>query len=384
MIYFVFWGLLYLGAVVDSGTDKKLTPKNCFIFYSLIFTYFLVLAGFRYKTGYDWQNYMPFFENINNPTMFKKMDVGYAWLNYFFKNVFNSYSVMIFVVALFCTCVLFKFNKTYSSYPMMSLFIYGATLFLPYNMGLYRQSIAMTLSLIVFHFIVTRKYCYAILLFLLSMTFHISAIITLFYFICVQIHFTKNQRITILLLIIFLNLRGISIVTSIFTFFFSLPIIPSSISHYGNYLFTGLGKQVQFSSGLGYLLRMILYIIIFLNKENNTRVTNSIFNLILFGCFINSFARHIQIIERLEKYFTIYEMIFYVYMIDVFKKYLRSNIRILFTMFFCLYFFLVPRGFVIGNNSVDGKPTWIRFYPWHSTIFKIEENERNAVMKSVF
>ena len=48
MIYFVFWGLLYLGAVVDSGTDKKLTPKNCFIFYSLIFTYFLVLAGFRY------------------------------------------------------------------------------------------------------------------------------------------------------------------------------------------------------------------------------------------------------------------------------------------------------------------------------------------------
>ena len=381
MIYFIFWGLLYLCAVIDSGTDKKLQPINHFAVYSFIFSYFLILAGFRYKTGYDWQNYMPFFDQINDPTMFKKMDVGYAWLNYFFKNTCNSYSVMIFVVALLCTWGLFKFNNNYSPYPLVSLFIYGTQFFLSYNMGLYRQSIAMTISLLTFHFLICKKNKYAILCCFISFLFHKSAIITLLYFICNKIKLSRKSRLVLLFVSLIIDLFGISIINEIVTLFFSLSFLPKSFQYYSSYLTTMWAAQAQYSTGLGMLIRFSLLLIVFFLKENDSRITNFVFNLVIIGCFIRAFGRNIPIITRLSNYFSMYEMIFYTYIIIICKKYTKQYFHITICSIFLLYFFLNPLS-LVTKKGVDGKNNWFMFNPWHSTIFKIEETERNSQMRS--
>ena len=320
MIYVMFFLFLYVCSFCEVNTSKMaLKTKSAFYFAS--FCSFLLVAGCRYKTGYDFNAYMAYFEHVNTPSIFKRMETGYGWLNLFFKNTVNSYSIMLFCIVLFCTMLLFAFCKKYSPFPLMSLFVYSVFFFLSYNMGLMRQYIALSISLCTANALLDGKKIFAVLFILLAMLFHSSAIVTFLYFFCTKIKLNRPTYIAIVGTTVFLTFAGTLIVNSIVVSVFSFPFLPEALGKYIGYLSNAkFGQKLAFSSGLGYLTRVVLINFVFLTKENDTKNTNFFFNAVILGLLISAFGRNIAIIDRLAKYFSLFEIVFFVYAVQILKK----------------------------------------------------------------
>lgn len=384
MIYLFFFFFLYIFSFFEVATDKSYCKKNVNISYFFLFCYFVILAGCRYKTGYDWNAYMSFFERINDSHTFGKMETGYAWVNYFFKNCFDSYALMQFTEVFLCTLVLFKFCKLYSPYPFLSLFIYASSLFFSYNMGLTRQFIAMSVSMITAMLILSGKSLPALASVALAFLFHKSSLVTLLFFVCNKVRLRKSFLVMLVVFSAFLNLFGAALVWEISETVFSLPFFPSALRKY-SYYFANLiwASKMEYSSGLGFLLRMVLLLTVFIFKKNGTPSQNFVFNAVLVGLFIAAFGRNIVIIARLAKYFEMFEIILYAYLFELLRQKSIPFFRPVIFLPLLLYFLIAPYRFTKAISNVDGNSSWAMFSPWNSVFFLVENSERNARMKNI-
>lgn len=383
MIYLFFWIALYLSACGDVISSTRNMGRNNLIYFFL-FLFFVILAGCRYKTGYDWNAYMSFFNRINERNIFSRMEVGYAWMNYFFKNLFDSYAFMQFTEIFLCTFILFRFCKLYSPYPCLSIFIYASSFFYSYNMGLTRQFIAMSISLVSVMAIHEKKRILALSCIITAFLFHKSAIVTVLYFFCYKIHFRKFVLIIFIILSIFLNIFGDSVIWNVIEKFFSFSFFSNVFGKYSSYLVSSVWSSKQgFSTGLGYFLRMALIFYTYIFKKNDSSFTNFVFNAVVLDLFIGAFGRNILIVGRLGKYFELYEVVLFAYLFESLSKQLYVYLRPVVFLPLLFYFLIAPINFTKGISSVDGKSQWAMFYPWNSIFYPIENYERNARMKVI-
>lgn len=351
------------------------------IVYLYLFVFFTVLAGCRYKTGCDWNAYMTFFEKINDDKLFERMEVGYATVNYVFKNIFDSYALMQFVICFSCTVFLFSFLKKYSPFLTVSLLVYASEMFFSYNLGLTRQFIAISIILLCSDSILEGKRLKSLLCIYAAFLFHKSAIITVLLFFCDSIRLKKTAAVIAVLSTIFLTLFGNRLIWQITLSLFSLPFIPSSIGKYAHYVTNAIySQQQEFGSGMGYVLRIFLILLVFVFKKNDSRCTNFIFNTVLMGLFIKAFGRNIIIINRLASYFSVFETILFAYMYEIMQRKTKTVAYPVFAMLLSCYFLIAPYKKTQEILNVDGMPIWSLYNPWIPSFYKMEIAERNNRM----
>ena len=385
MIYLLFFGCLYIFSLIESSV-KNISIKQKQILLFLSFLFFVFIAGFRYKTGYDWNAYMTYFNRIDEPNILSRMEIGYGFLNLFFKTTFNNFHLMNLTINVVCTLILFKFCKRYSVLPITTLLFYAGAggFFFSYNMGLTRQYIALSISLLTVHFIFQQKKISAIISLIIAFLFHKSAFITLLYFICYKIKLTKSIRLFCVGITIFLTLWGNFIIRNFLTFFFDLSFLPSFIVKYKPYIYNSIwSTQAEFSSGLGYFTILLMLIVVFFLYHNETYSVNFIFNAVLVGLFIASFGRNINILGRLAKYFDIFNMFIFIYLIEIIRSKSKIVLFPAIFMIMLLYCILIPYKFTKGISPVDGQSNWSMFYPWQSFILPVENAERNERMQRI-
>ena len=354
------------------------------IVYLYLFVFFTVLAGCRYKTGYDWNAYMTFFEKINDDKLFERMEVGYATVNYLFKNIFDSYALMQFVICFFCTVFLFSFLKKYSPFLTVSLLVYASEMFFSYNLGLTRQFIAISIILLFADAILEGKYLKSILFICVAFLFHKSSVIAVLFFFCDRIHLRKSVTVVAVLATVTLYLIGGRLIWQIMNSLFSLPFLPSAIGKYAHYMTSVLfSRQQEFNSGLGYMLRTFMVLIVFLFKKNDSRCTNFVLNAVLVGLFIQAFGRNIEIITRLASYFTVFETVFFAYLYEIMRRKTWSAAYPAFAILLSCYFLIAPYNRTQGNMEQDGKSRWALFSPWIPSFYKTEIAERNNRMRII-
>ena len=384
MIYAVFLFSLYACSVCETGKNSITSVLNRKIVYLYLFAFFTVLAGCRYKTGYDWNAYMAFFEKIGEKTSFSRMEVGYATLNWVFKNVFNSYALMQFVICLCCTVFLFSFLKKYSPFPAVSLFVYASNMFFSYNLGLTRQFIAISILLLFADAILEGKYLKSFLCIFVAFLFHKSSVIAVLLFFCDRIRLPKPAAVGAALATAALYLFGNQLIWQIMNSLFSLPFLPSAIGKYAHYMTNVLfSRQQEFNSGLGYMLRTFLVLIVFLFKKNDSRCTNFVLNAVLVGLFIQAFGRNIEIITRLASYFTVFETVFFAYLYEIMRSKTWPAAYPAFAMLLSCYFLIAPYNRTQGDMEQDGKSRWALFSPWIPSFYKTEIAERNNRMRII-
>lgn len=384
MIYAVFIFSLYICSFCETGRNAPASAYGNKIAYMYLFVFFVVLAGCRYKTGYDWNAYMAFFERIHDKKSFVKMEIGYAALNYVFKDVFNNYDLMQFAICFSCTALLFYFLKKHSPFPAVSLLVYASDMFFSYNLGLTRQFIAISILLLCSDALLERKNVKAVLCICAAFLFHKSAIIAVLFFLCCKVRLTKPAAILAVLASVLLNLFGNRMVWNIMSSLFSLPFLPSAFGKYANYMTHALlSQQQEFNSGMGYLLKVFLILLVIIFKKNDSRRTNFVFNAVLTGLFIQAFGRNIQIISRLANYFSVFETVFFAYLYEIMRKKARPASYAVFAMLLSCYFLIAPYKRTQGIMKNDGKPTWALFSPWIPSFWKTEIPDRNNRMRII-
>ncbi|VVE81583.1 EpsG family protein [Pandoraea sputorum] len=111
------------------------------------------LAALRYRTGYDWLVYQAFFDQyapnyIGDGSGMVPMEPLYVLLNIVVAKMTGSFQVLLVVIATFNIWVLYRFVKLARADLVFCCAFYFCLVYLPLQMGVFRQSLAVSMFMI--------------------------------------------------------------------------------------------------------------------------------------------------------------------------------------------------------------------------------------------
>lgn len=196
-IFLYFHAVLF--AFLDIFRSEKKINANWIIskkaFALVSFVLFVCIAGFRYRTGHDWNSYEPYFKNVLQTSDNGWFEIGFVWLNIFFRSFTDNYYVMQFCISLFFSICIYRFLFKFSPYPFLSIFIYICTFYLILNMGFTRQFISIGFCILALEYRIRNKNSITLLLLIFSFMLHVSGIL---FFSILFLNTKKYNRLLIL------------------------------------------------------------------------------------------------------------------------------------------------------------------------------------------
>jgi hypothetical protein len=355
-------GSLFFNIISCFFASGRFTNYHRGLIYSVIIIF--VFLAIRYDYGND---YIPYFErfyelnrgdfNSINPLLVKGNEIGWVYLNLLFKP-FGFFGMQIFLAGFSCF-ILYRFIKKYvhQKYYWLAIFIY---IFQPYHLLVFssamRQSVAISLFLFAFDYLIQKKPIHYVLVILFASLFHTTSLILL------PLIFLSYVKITPKMGYIFL----IFLIPFLLLFYSDLIIQQSTLftllyfgDEYSSYLDTDLSS---YKLRIGFALNMIIYIMMFYNFRK-TRITWQVitFNLIVLSFLIVPLSLSIPLISRINFYFTPFLMIGYSLALSNMKKQNYKLVFIGFIIIFTLYQYF----------SFFYSDTWSEKFYYYKTIFSL-------------
>jgi hypothetical protein len=269
-----------------------------FFFTTLVLLF--LFQSLRYDYGNDYKSYFEMFEQIqNNEGTEDRIETGWIFINKIFSP-FNFF-VLICFVALFSTFVYYKFISVFLSrgYYVLAIFIYyfDANLFL-LQLSAIRQSISIDFFLLALVFYAQQKYSYTLLLLLLGVLFHTTALVLIG--VVIMFHFYQRTLS---------NPKKIGILIAFILSFFLAEYFKGFITLVNFYLLNNAYYEytvVEDVKQTG-IFNIVYYIFImaFLLKYSNIEDNKYrvLFYLMIFGMFFIPIAQSLPLISRVSYYF---------------------------------------------------------------------------------
>lgn len=190
-----------------SGKIITLKQRNMLVVLSFI-PVFLVSA-LRYEVGVDYHSYAWMFDAVKQGQAIHA-EMGYKFLNQLvllYSN--NSQSIFIVTSAITLTLIFYGIYK-YSPNPALSIFLLVTMGYLFSSFNILRQYIAIALIFASLRFIKENKFLPFLLIVLLAMTFHKTAIIMIPMFFITQLRLKQSYMLIISIVgACFIPLRGV-------------------------------------------------------------------------------------------------------------------------------------------------------------------------------
>lgn len=273
--YIEVFGFLFLGALVDI-LGKNERKKEMLFTFSIILL--MGVIGLRAFVGWDFWAYYPSYNNL--PSGFH-YEIGYQIFSSLFYKLGLSYHHFTFINTVFDMLVLSYIFRKYSKYPLLSLFLFLSIQGLSLEVDLLRNMKALVIFLISIEFINKKQLFPFLILNIIGMSFHMSAIFYLpMYFIL-----NKNYNKKIILGLIILG--NIYYILDPKFIIHILEFVSSKVPLFlgekiKNYLLVIPKDYKNFISPL-YFERLITFIFVFLfiHKENE----NNSYSLIMENSF---------------------------------------------------------------------------------------------------
>lgn len=185
MIYLLLlFTILFFMYLSETKGGKSLKIPCSF----LIWILFVLVAGLRYRVGGDslhYQDiypYFPLFKDLKNYGLYED---GYGPLWYLFcattKAIDTRFFIMQIIHALIVNTSMLLFFNRYSKHLLTCIFLYYIFYFLYFNMEILRESLAISVFLFNMKNLIGRKWMRYTIGCVLSLGFHLSAIILLFF-----------------------------------------------------------------------------------------------------------------------------------------------------------------------------------------------------------
>ena len=323
MFYSLVFVFLCLFSIIEIFNKSRYNNK-LFIIASLIL---LIISGFRYETGGDWQSYTLVFEQIesiwdilkgnNNGFYTHNIEIGFKLLVSFAKGIINNVQFLFFIVSCILVFFLYKSIRTYSKYAILSLIIYYSTLYFQLDFIAIRQGIAVMIFFYSIKFIYEKnKIKYFTFIFIAGL-FHTTAflLLPLYYFlgrsystakICV-VFFVSN-------LLYLLNIRWLTGTLTLL-----IPQLSGIISFKMEQYSLDSARSISF----GFFINIILFILFMIRKKYllKNKYFNIFFNIFLLYIVVYLvFFELLVISNRFRLYFSISQVILLPMVVYSFKK----------------------------------------------------------------
>lgn len=320
------------------------------VLFFVILLLFFLLSSLRWERGTDWMSYFQFYNSITsyNPKNWY-FEFGYSYLNYLVKLFFNSYTVLLAILAFLVYSLVGSTIYKYGVYPILSLAIWFATSIA--DIYLTRNTIAISLAIFSIRYIIDRKFIPFLLVIFVAFLFHKSALIFL------PAYFIYSLKISRTFLV--WGMGGVMVVGLCFSEFI--------VGHIGGLLGPTIDARLQYylttgteeSFGSAYsativLLKgtinrsLILIVLLFWmnNERKETPLLNGFINFYVFGLLLFFMTVPLSpALGRIASYYNIFQLFLFPYVLLLGKD--RKNQIILF--FLIGVYFLIRLEGVITN-----------------------------------
>lgn len=167
-----------------------------------VFSLFYALRG---EVGTDWQGYLYYYNNINDPAVVSQsgFEMGYLMLCRVFHALGLSYWVMVFFISLFISFLFYKATEQQTCNAGIAVLV-GLLFFFYPSLEALRQTIAFGIFFYSLKYI-NQKPLYYFLLNLGGLMFHRTAVIALFFFFFQKYFWVKIGSVGIVALFPFLK-----------------------------------------------------------------------------------------------------------------------------------------------------------------------------------
>lgn len=377
--------------------DFKKNKSHRLEWYALMCIIFILVAGLRYRMGFDTPAYEYAYKNFPSISALTEYDFSYSRYNPGFiilgsiaKSISNEFFVLQLIHATLINTVVFIFFKNNSSNIFFCILLYFLTLYFYFNMEIMRESCAIVIFLISWKYFVKHKWIPYYLINSISLIFHTSAIILfllpVLYWTPIRI-FLQIDRLFILKLMIYIFIFYI-LSSKFFEILrlFEIAEVDDYANTYENSDIYGERNNFNIIGIIFYLVTIsIPYLIYQLNKkklkyENNFQIISFILGLYI---IIVTAGLFITILTRFYNYFTIFVILYLSKIIDSKFKFkiekFKFNLNYLFsfsitaiyllTSFYSLYYI---------DLRESGVPKLYNYYPYNSVIFK-EKNKLREI-----
>lgn len=303
-----------------------------------------IVSGLRYySVGMDTGQYyfsyffitdLPWSEITNT-----RYELGYAIMVKLLSIISADPRILFIVTSIFIQWTVMWFIYKYSPHYWMSVYLYLSLGYFYNSMNLLRQSIAMSIVLIGIPLLLRKKIIPFILITLLAMQFHSTAVIALLFLPALMI---KNQKL-LLYGGVFFGVFGFFLGGKIFEIFSSLNqrytgYSPSNYA-FANYFATAINAAVALVILLCYLYskgfviqRFECYVF-----NNNKIMIEGLFLFAVIAYFVTELiAIRANIFERLASYFTIFSIIIIPSSLNIIKDEVHKKVLFLFIIV-CTY-----------------------------------------------
>jgi hypothetical protein len=264
------------------------------------FLFFFGLRGFVYT---DWYNYYPYFNGL--PKLWEigsgtfQYEIGFELYSIFIKSIWNNYFFWIFISSLIDACLLHVFFKRYSKYYVLGIIIFVVFHGFIIEINLLRNIKAMLLFLLSLRYIKEQKIIPFLLLNILAISFHLSAIVYIPAYFLLHREYSKKILWAIFLIGNIVFLAQLEYIAPIFNFLGNMiggkTALKTSLYLHDNFY----SKPYGFS--LGYFERIFTYIVVMAcyNKLLKQNKTNIIFiNAYVLYFFVFFFCSEMTVITQ--------------------------------------------------------------------------------------
>lgn len=337
---------------------KKYNKYSAFIWYLLGIMILVILASKRsIEVGSDTGLYRSFFYDALNSKFtdyyfwvhhINEVEIGYTLFNYavsrFTSNVIIFQGCCAFLIEFNIFLALFKLKDKVNIATGWLVF---AFLFYPTTLNITRQCIALSLVFLGYSFTYEKRYLKGIIITIIAILFHKTAIIALF---LMEMGFTlinSNKKNIRKLIIIY------SLITMIFPYFMYLLEIRGLFNFkYSNYFSSGSSLSIIYA----FLMRLpfdIFILYLWIKNKNNIKANNIWFMfLVLQDTLVLPLQQMSAILGRLMLYFGVSKI--FVYPLICKKIANNKNKYILYNCLLIIYAAIIfyLQVIVANNNQV--------------------------------
>ena len=310
MIYIFILIVLIFGSFFEGQMERKRTR---FIWY-FAFIYMTALSAFGYRLGADMPAYIGEFD-------YYKTDISLSYLSSFHrrqplwvflcvgcKSLGGSFELLKIIQAFFLNFCVFRFINNHSKNRLLGILFYYVMFYLHFNFNSLRSSIALSIFLLSYDYLLEKKYIKFYLFAVISYFIHTSAIV-LFLFPLLNLIKIKAEKVSSLTRVVFLiSLSVIPVgyivqeeISSILLLLQAAGIVNYGESYFENDYYTGFALSLAGMVEFVFTLLLYLYIV----KDNAKRVANINIEILLLYVLIFAVNTVFPILYRLNDFISI-------------------------------------------------------------------------------
>lgn len=344
--------IFFLLSLITISSDKNtIKSKSNKIQTFVIGLLFMTLSGFRAEfVGNDTIKYLSLFNTIqhnNTASFLSRYEIGFICFVKLLGKFSANPQILLISSSVIIWGSIIYFVKRNSCNPGLSYFILMAFGFMAFFMSGIRESIAIAICLLTFEYIKDKHLLKFIFAVFIASLFHTSAIIFLAAYPIFHIHFTKRNR----LLLIVMGFGALLCLTTIMNQV--IKIFPKYATYISSEYNNGI---IRVASVINlFIIFCVFYIGIHYRKYINDDINHDGYlNLTFIGAIILLISLKFNLLDRLANYFTIFISI--VIPNTICNKRLKNhrNFECITMTLFLLYFIFVQ----------IMRPQWNCIYPY--------------------